>query len=62
MSVLETKLGEPWLDQIMRNKFGSLMQINNFLTHQTGQILVLWNSVKLNLEVLETTHKSSIVP
>lgn len=39
----------------MHNKFGGLLEISNFLTHQAGQILTSWNVMKVNLEVLETT-------
>lgn len=32
MGVLETKLSQPKLERMMRNKFGSFMEINNFHT------------------------------
>lgn len=55
MGILETKLGEWKLERIMRNKFNGLLQVNNFITHQVGRILILWNPLKIELEVLETT-------
>lgn len=57
LGILETKLGMSTIDQIMRNKFDNLLQINNFEVHRAGRILVIWNSLKLNLEVLETTSQ-----
>lgn len=41
MGILETKLGKPKLDWIIGNKFGDLMQINNFATPKAGRILDL---------------------
>ncbi|XP_022842022.1 uncharacterized protein LOC111365716 [Olea europaea var. sylvestris] len=38
----------------MRNKFDGFMQVNNFCTHRAGWILILGNSSKVKLEVLET--------
>lgn len=43
------------IDRIMRNKFNGLLQVNNFLTHQAGRILILWNPLKVELEGLETS-------
>ncbi|XP_022846184.1 uncharacterized protein LOC111368907 [Olea europaea var. sylvestris] len=57
MGILETKLGELKLNRVMRNKFNGLMQVNNFLTHKAGRILILWNPSKVKLEVLETASQ-----
>ncbi|XP_022862530.1 uncharacterized protein LOC111382721 [Olea europaea var. sylvestris] len=55
MGILETKLNDFKLSRIIRNKFGGLSSANNFRHHKAGCILVLSNSLKAELEVLDTT-------
>lgn len=42
----------------MRNKYFDFMQVNNFCTHKTERILILWYPSKVKLEVLETTPQA----
>lgn len=51
IGILETKINEDKLINIMRNKFSSWCQINNFDTHGGGRILVLWDPNKVNISV-----------
>lgn len=46
MGILETKLDQPKLLRVMRNKF-TISQVNKFSTHQAGRILILWDSSKV---------------
>lgn len=39
----------------MRNKFTGLLQVNNFATQQAGRILIIWDLLKVELDVLEIT-------
>ncbi|XP_022889167.1 uncharacterized protein LOC111404615 [Olea europaea var. sylvestris] len=54
MGILEMKLGDRKLNQVMRNRFNGFMQVNNFYTHRARRILISWNPSKIKLEVLET--------
>lgn len=58
MGVLETKLEVSRIKRVMRNKFYGFRQINNFNMHDAGRILILWNPLKIGLEVVECTQQA----
>ncbi|XP_022891840.1 uncharacterized protein LOC111406687 [Olea europaea var. sylvestris] len=53
MRILETKLGDRKLMRILRNKFNGFVRVNNFGTHRSERILILWNPSKVFLDVME---------
>ncbi|XP_022880649.1 uncharacterized protein LOC111397917 [Olea europaea var. sylvestris] len=55
MGILETKLDNSKLSRVMRNKFGGFNFANNFAYHDAGQILILWDFLNVDLDVLEAT-------
>ncbi|KAH1241661.1 putative ribonuclease H protein [Glycine max] len=54
MAVLETKLNETSVEEIMRRKFNDWHFTHNFASHNAGRILILWKQDKIHLSVLES--------
>ncbi|XP_057950976.1 uncharacterized protein LOC131145808 [Malania oleifera] len=50
--ILETKLSSENLEKLMNKKFSTWRQANNFEQHSAGRILVLWNSQKVQSQIL----------
>ncbi|XP_028206366.1 uncharacterized protein LOC114389839 [Glycine soja] len=54
MDVLETKLNEASVEEIMRRKISDWHFTHNFASHNAGRILILWKQDKIHLSVLES--------
>lgn len=58
MGVLETKLNLVKLNRIYRNKFQGWEQLNNFPLHPAGRILVFWNPISVDIQVLDASPQA----
>lgn len=51
--LMECKVEEARVEDIMRLKFHGWKQCNNFALHQPGRILILWNPSKVDATVVD---------
>lgn len=53
MGVLESKLSQQKLASVMKTKFKGRMEFDNFYLHDAGRIFVLWDLIKVHLELID---------
>ena len=55
MAILETKLNTISVEDTMKRNFGNWNFSHNFVSHNAGQIRILWKSDKVTLSVLQSS-------
>lgn len=56
--IVESKLYDNFLQSMMWIRFQGMMVVHNFLLNTMGQILVLWNPLKVDLSVISVIEQS----